>query len=430
MAIETETVDTEVPFGGPRSTAGGGRANRRVEVEHITVGSHEATTQRGEGANIEDDVITVGSGRQGRQLSESARKMLANIDKHGSVADVEGETPAEVAKPAAVAATPAPAPAATPETPAKPAEAAPTPAHLEEIERYKAVNERAIKRNQELLAELEGHRKAGPKKDLTKREQLIAEAAQLYLEDSPGALRKFIAAGIDLEDPNHADVTEEMKGLYEDLTAKELGVSLDDGKAAKREMARIRKLHARDKREQAAQREAATKPAAAEDGAREVEFIGGQLSVSKADGKTFMQRYPLLSLAEHFDSTKPEALIWKHISAGIRAGELDPNLSNDALIEAAAKKIEARYQDLGEKYAKARPGTAQPTPAQPQVASNESSQSHGARTITAQDASVAPATPPAKKTEQPAAETKPRQWKNEKERRAYLARKHAGELTD
>jgi hypothetical protein len=229
-------------------------------------------------------------------------------------------------------------------------------------------------------------------------------------------------------------VESELAGLYQDLTAKELGVALDDGKQAARESARTRKAWEREKRERKAAEEAAAKlkPAdtEADDTATKHAIITNEISVKRADGKSLAERYPLtMKFAERLTGQKPEAVLWANINRGFATGELSRESSNDQLIESVAQKLEPLYQALGKEFVEALTpaSTAPPAVTTDARDSKASATSNGARTITTRDASVAPATSPAIKAEQVTkTEDKPapKPWRNERERREHLARQH------
>lgn len=408
-----EIVDDIVPVS---SVTRGGVMARPVISETVALGSLDARPDTS--SSSVDEAVPLAGARVGRSLSDGARKMLANIDKHGSVDDVE-TTPAETSAPAAAE---QPAAAAMPSAPA----AAETPAPVEAPPpaEHEDVAARLSKRNQELLAEVETLRSTKSKRELSKREQTLDEAERMWTEDSIGAIRRIAALAIGAEDPNSPEVDKQMSWLYHDLTEKELNVPLDPNVKSLRESERTRLMVARDKRERDAAAAAPTEPVADKQFTEHAELVGRHITASK-----HAEKYPLLmSLAEDFDAAKPEALILKAIHRGFATGELDPRTTDDKLIEAASRRIEDRYQALADKILKARPSTstAAPTPAPAANASptnGAAGQSHGTRTITAASASVAPATPPAPKTE-PQTEASPPKYRNEKERRAALARKH------
>lgn len=417
-----EQVDEVVSHGGAK----GGRPGRNVVNESITLGDRDATQDRGDsGRGVEDDRVTL-NGRAGRAMKASTVKMLANIDKHGTVDEgeesIEGSAVVvEPAKPAEVTTPPAAAAAVT------------TPAVADTVDptiEFRTANERLSTRNRELVAENEKLKGGGARREPSAREKALDEIERMYAEDSVGAIRRLQALALGIDDHASKDVDAELSGLYQDLTARELGVSLDDTAQAKREAMRTRQILARDKRERKAETEAAAKPVEDPEATQTAQMhtiIGNELSLKRADGKSIAERFPLLTaFAADLEGSKPEALLWTGIKRAIQAGELDPNAPNDKLLEAVASQIETRYQALADKLVEARkPSTAQPIPATDAKDNQAQGQGHGTRTITNASASVAPATPPAKKPE-PKVEDKPK-WKNEKERRRELARRHAGE---
>lgn len=429
-----DIVQDVSPIGIGKSGSPNSAANRPVISQTVSPSggaSRGAATEGGGSPTIEQ---TVSNGvRGGRMLSESTREMLANLDKHGSVkappapeAPVPDESPPAPAS--AVASTPAPtqagAAAAPAAEPAKPAE--PTDEH-------RAAYERVRTRNRELIAENE-KLKAGPRREPTAREKALDEAERTYLDDPVAAIRRLIATVQGIDDPKHKDVDAELSGLYQDLTARELGVPVDPTRQELRESTRTRLALARDKREWQSERAAAT--AAPPDDpeaklvAEHASLIGTRLSSKQADGKTVGEAYPLtMRLAERLHGSKPEALILATIREGFKSGEFDPKEHDDKLIEQAAKKIETHYQALGELFGQASPSTATPTPTADATANKETARNQVGRTITNASASVAPATPPAKQTDKPA-EDNPRRKKpgeTEDQFRRRISRMHLGD---
>lgn len=256
--------------------------------------------------------------------------------------------------------------------------------------------------NRALYEEFEAYKKQP--RDVSSADKLLQEAAKSYLDDETVALRKFIAAGLGLADHNAPEVEQELRDLYGDLTAKELGVTPDTAQQAKREAARTRRQWEREKRERKAQEQSLSTAPAQDAQAKEdqeaAQYIGTKLSPKSAD-------YPLLTtLANDLDGMPPELVIAKVIRREIKTGRLDKNQSDEDLIAAAAKIAESRYQALRDMFTKASPTPSQsPSTATPNgkpsaaasSARPDTRQSHGARTLTAADASVAPATPPASK---------------------------------
>jgi hypothetical protein len=234
-----------------------------------------------------------------------------------------------------------------------------------------------------------------------------------------------------------------MSGLYKEWTASELKVSLDDGARALIGERRNRALIDRDKREREAARKREEDRNRSEEGKRRVQ------SVIKALGEElttkYAGKYPLLmEHAQLFDNLPPEQALFNAISRGIGAGQHKHDDPDDVLVDHYAKELEARYkpryealersfstrlEPIFEKKFKPAPSTAPVGQAAASVASNgqaaDPSQA-GVRTITNASASVAPASPPAA-PEQPTKDDKtPPKWRNEDERRRYLAELHFG----
>lgn len=405
----TEGVTTEdevAPLGsGARGRDSGPRTARGSIVEDMVVGG--LTAKPAGGARGEAEDVTVNSRGGGRVLSETAQKLLAKLDDSPPVA------PAET--PPAAAAAPAPA------TPASETPATPTPA--DPAAEYIARADRLAQHNAKLLAELESVRARSARGEPSARDKALDEAERGYLESPIASIRRLIATAIGVDDPKHEAVDAEMKGLYQDLTEQELGVSLDDARKAQREALRTRKLMERDRRERAAETAKPPEPTEAPE-AKQTAEMAAKIAPLLAAGK-HAERYPLLmALAPDFDGRKPEELLWHGIRRGIQLGELDPNTPDDKLIDEVSKKIETHYQALADKIVKARTpvtSTAPPTQASDSSGSKVDLPSNGVRTITNASASVAPATPPAAKPA-PTSDTPPK-YRNEKERRLAIARR-------
>lgn len=422
-----EMVTGGEPAARPASAQRERAAPRRTFTESVTIGSLDARPD--DAGDADQETITIGR-RGGRVFTERQNKMLANIDKHGDVADAPAavepakteslpaaagaaDAGAVAASPAAAtpaAAAAAPAPAADPATPDQAAE------HRERADRLATHNQRLLAENAEL-------RKRGATRELSAREKALDVAERGYFDDSVGSIRQLIAVAIGSDDPKSKEVDEELKGLYQDLTERELSVSLDTATKANREAARTRKILERDKRERKAE---TTTPAATPDpaeAARDAEhlsIISDWMTTEDAATK-----FPLLMKhSQYFDGMEPKNLVLSIIRNGFETGEFDPKSDDKKLIDAASRKIEAHYKSVADRFGPA-PSTAAPT-TQATVATDSKAdpQGNGTRTITNASASVAPATPPAKKPETQT-EEKPK-FRNERERRAALAAKHFG----
>ena len=370
------------------------------------------------------EVISDNGSRDRRKYSEAILERIANIEKRESGETIE-DKPAE----SAAAPTEDAGPATTPTSPtAATAPTEPPPPLPPDVEAVKAERDRFAKANEELLAEIEALRKDKPKP--TKQpNKLVLEAEETYVEDQITAIRKLIAAAHGYDDLADKRIDDEIRDLYTDLTANVVGVKPEESHLAKREAARARQLLAREKRERKAEEESAADRAKADAEAKQAEtaatFIGNRLSQPQSDGKTLRDRFPLLTqFAERLDGMKPEALIWQTIQRETKTGKLAAK-DDDALITAAAEMMETRYQDLADKFGKAKPlptqpSTAQPSPPTTTSARPEQRQQTAARTLTSADASVAPATPPAPKTETP--KDKPPSFKNRKAHQEWALR--------
>ena len=435
--MPVEIVEEMAPVGGGKPAVGNARVARGQIHESITVGGGSVSAPaRDEGASkVEQEDIRLGKHGPGR-FSERALKMLANIDKHGTVDDEPPAAPTPDSPPAATGADSAgtaaqPVPQAPPPKSPDAATAAPSTAPNKSTEdaiaEHKARADRFAEHNTRLVAELEQLRAKPARGEMTAREKALDEAERTIVEDSVGALRKVYATALGVDDPKHPLVDKHLTWLYHDLTERELGVPLDASTKAQREAERTRHMLDRDKRERAeAARPAAAAPGPDPDTAAKVGRVS-QL-IGAGDHAT---KYPLLrNLSTDFDGMKPEELLWKEINRGFQTGEYLRDAQDDALIDQASKKIETHYQALADKIAKARPQTAASTatPTQTAVATERKAdpQDNGVRTITNASASVAPATPPAAKPA-PTETTQKKPWRNEKERIRALAAKHFGD---
>ena len=289
-------------------------------------------------------------------------------------------------------------------------------------------------RNRELISELDTARKT-PKSQRTERETALVAAESAYVEEgSVPALRKFLAVIVGAA-PDSKEVDAELAGIYTDLTARELGVSLDQNQQALRDNARTRLLLARDKREKA---EAAKKPDV-DDSADAVQYenaakhVDNLLVTKGQSGTSIADEYPMLmNLAEDFDGFKPGEVLARAIRQEIMTGTLDPKTSDIDMVRLVAPKIEQHYDAVAKRIEAARAkktktGTTIPSgkPKAVVEAATETRKGQAARTITNTTASRAPATPP-KTTKQKAAATEKtrKDFKSDTEWRRHLLDKH------
>jgi len=470
MNMPTITV-TETPHVENKNTpadnsrvADARRAARTHESVNGAIGSVHTTTTERSGGSVHEHKHSRG-GAADRALSESARTMLANLDKHG---DVRGDASAATTVTVREGGTPAaeakaepghardgkPAPEAkdskTDETKAPaPASGDAKPEPTKEAEATKAADadltaryERIVEHNKKLVAELE-RREAASASDLDDRGKEL-DAIERDMTAAPmTAIRRLVAlnAGVKADAP---EVDEIMSGLYKEWTATELKVSLDDGARALIGERRNRALIDRDKREREAARKRDEDRGRSEEGKRRVQAVVkalGEELTTKYAGK-----YPLLM--EHaalFDNVPPEQALFNAISRGIGAGQHKHDDPDEVLVDHYAKELEARYkpryealeksfsarlEPVFEKKFKPAPSTAPvgqaAASASTTVPAADPNQA-GVRTITNASASVAPASTPAAPG-QPTKDDKPApKWRNEDERRRYLAGLHFGD---
>lgn len=407
---ETNTVD-EVVSERPSTQIGG--ALRARPVAHETVDAGTGTTKVTKNG-AEEDAISEGA-RKGRVYKESTVKLLEQLESEEAAArapaahemgdadedeptadadagDDEGESTVdaasagegdvgdggEVAAGAGAAPAPKPDPAAEWQTKAQSLE----------------------QRNREILAELEAAR-ATPKSQRTERETALVDAESAYVEEGTiPAIRKFIGVIVGAA-PDSKEVDAELSGLFTDLTARELGVPLDQNQQALRDNARTRLLLARDKREKAD----GAKKAEPGDGAAEamnyeaaVNYVDNMLVTKGQSGTSLADEYPMLmTLSEDFDGFKPGEVLARAIRQEIMVGTLDPRTNEVDMIRAVAPKIEKHYDAVAKKIEAARAKKTKPdttpsvTPKVAPATSKEQRQSTEARTITNATASHAPA---------------------------------------
>jgi hypothetical protein len=353
----------------------------------------------------------------GRELPSSVLDKIDALAKDRGVAidddAPDEEPPSEETKPPEEAAPETPTEAPKPETPAAPSE-----------DKLRA--DRLEAANVKLAADLEVER-ARP------RGTTGFVAKTDYLDDSTTALREYIAHTLGIADPKAKEVDAELALLYTDLTAKELGVPVEEAQQAKRDAARTRQILAREKREREASKQTTEADAKADleakTAAHAASIIGNRLQTKREDGTAIAESFPLLmALSQDLDGMKPESLLWKVVEREIKMGRFDPGTPNEQLIDAAAKLVETHYQAVVAKATKATtpkvspPSTApKPNDATASASKETRQQSHGARTLTNADASVAPSTPPAPK--KPAAKKEPPpKFKSDSERKDWALR--------
>jgi hypothetical protein len=396
---ETQSVDevVSVRSGSPR----GGLSARPVEDEAVSTSGAPAKISR---SGVEEETH---EGRRGRAFKASTEALLEKFEKEsqddarspapheeGDADEDEGQEAGDEDSTDDAEAGEANA-EGEPSDDAEPADEEAAPA--DEWQTKAATLEA---RNRELLSELDTARKT-PKTQRSDRETALVSAEASYIEEgSIPALRKFLGVIVGAA-PDSKEVDAELAGLYTDLTAKELGVSLDQNQQALRDNARTRLLLARDRREKV---EAEKKPVA-DDAVDTVQYgeaarlVDNLLSTKGQSGTSVADEYPMLmALSKDFDGYAPGEVIARAIRQEIMTGTLDPKLNEIDLVRAVAPKIEKYYDGVASRIEAARakqtnPGTTTPS-VKPKAAidpSKEQRQSPAARTLTNAAASRAPA---------------------------------------
>ncbi len=441
-----QVIDEVVSARTP-SARGGGVSARPVESERVDMATGAVMADR---SGVEDDSHGEG-GRRGRVFKESTAKLLEKFEKEEQDARApapheegdadEGEEGGnEVADEGSEDAADETGDAA--ESAEGDTEAGEDESEGEEAgegepsAEWQTTAQRLEARNRELLGELETARKT-PKSQRTDRETARVAAEAAYIDEgSVPALRKFLSV-ITGAAPDSKEVDAELAGLYTDLTARELGVALDQNQQTLRDNARTRLLLARDKREKV---EAEKKPVV-DDSADTVQYeqaakyVDNMLVTKGQSGTSLADECPLLmSLAEDFDGYKPAEVLARAIRQEYMTGSLDPAGNESDALRTVAQKIERYYDGLAKKIEAARvrktkPSTTTPS-AEPKAAveaSKEQRQSQGARTLTNAAASRAPAKLPkatAKIKSKSTAEKTRKDFKTDADFREYLFDKH------
>lgn len=434
-----EVVDEVVNV---RSQSRGGSASRPMQEESVNASTGSTKVER---SDAEDETHT-GAVRAGRKFSKSTEDMLSKLDQEDTDARTlspheegdadEGEEVDDGADAAAPGADEpdgeeAPSEEGDGEEPGEEGDETPDPA-AEWQEKYGTLEAR----NRELISELETARKT-PKAQRTERETSLLAAEAAYIDEgSISSIRKFLGVIIGAA-PDSKEVDAELAGVYTDLTARELGVALDENQKALRDNARTRLLLARDRREKAD----AAKKTEPDNSVVEVNFehaakhAENLLATKVQGGTTLADEYPLLmSLARDFDGYGPTEVLARAIKQEIETGTLNPNASDIDMVRHVASKIETHYDGVAKRIEAARAKTKKPgtTPsAKPKAAvepSKEQRQSPGARTLTNAAASRAPAKPPkanpTKAKSKPTGDKTRKDFKSEREWQEHLLDKH------
>lgn len=459
---------TEVPAGkstpnqGSDRAADAARAGRPKLTESVVHGGSIDRPDRPKIREGADSHVHVhGGGPANHRLSDRAKAMLANLDKHGDingpkeggdkgpgtsttgVTVVESAgTPAPASEPEKPAdkpdeapvgdqpatGDPAKDPAAAPEKPvekpAEPAAAAPDPKLTAEIERLQA-------HNRKLVSELEARSSAPALDD---RHQELDAIEKMAIENPIGALERLFTLAIGAKEAKDPAVQRFLSGVYGDWTERELKVPMDRAARAEFGSERNNLLIQRDRRERAAGETSAAEKAKAADRERSVRETVTTLDRQLTEAR-HSEKFPHLMNSELFDGITPGQRLFTAIAQGIAAGDWEKVPSDDKLVEHYSakldKELQARDQKLRAYYTpKPTTSTATPTPASEPSKDKASdapakADQAGVRTITNASASVAPPKPPVAAAPATAGkDDKPPTFRNEAERRLWLARKH------
>lgn len=439
---ETQTVDEVVAAHTPRAGAAMARP-----VVNETVDSHGAVTVA-KGAAREESMQE--GGTVGRKFKPStialfdklegkdlAGKPTAQTPAPHDEGDPDDDAPNEEPTGAegeadpddeGLVETPAEGEEPTEDTPEEPTDETPP-----EVEELRATKARLEQTNKTLLSQLEEARKT-PKHERSAREQALVDAEQAYVDKGTvPALRMFLATVVGAA-PDSKEVSEELAGLYADLTANELNVPLDQSQQSMRKAARATLALARDKRERA---EGEKKAAPVNtDEAQQIEagarFIDNQLLTKGPNGSSIADEYPrLMKLAEHFDGMKPAELLARACLQAYKTGVRDPREAPDVTIRAIATEIEAHYKAVADAITAASAtttdttkGAPKKTPATQPNKNQSGAKGQGAHTISQATASKAPGTAPRTKQKTTTGEKTRKDFKSDAAWRQYLFDKH------
>lgn len=419
MAAE-ETVDVEVSLGSNKRVGNAG-SSRGVVHEVVDPTTGDVTVISGKSAEIED----VGEGAAPpKRFKPTTEALLAKLEERD-----EGDGgPGDPDDPDNTATTGADEGASGEETGDGTEGSDETSAGEETVNEWQTKAQQMESANRQLLAELDTARKT-PSVDRSEYEQGLVDAWKSYVDEgSTVAIRKFIGAVIGAA-PDSKEVAAELSGVYVDLTANEVGVPLDQSQQAMRDAARARLALARDKRERAESDKKATVANSGE--AQQIEQAAGYIdsifTKPGQNGTSYAEEFPLtFKLAERFDGMKPGKLLAHAIRHEVKIGNLTGREPEDVLIRHAARAIEKHYDETLNLGLTARPtknktDTTKSGTQTPKPASKDQRQSTGAHTITNAKASVAPATPPKTKKQEPKTQEKPK-FKSKREAQDFALR--------
>jgi hypothetical protein len=416
--MSNQVVDDETPHVG-RSSGGGGLNARPMLEEAVDENGNTVRRGRALGRSIEDeDVHDLAPGVKIRKFKPSLEKLFEDLDKGRAEGDGdEGDPDAmpdeehvvddEVDPDATEADAQEVAPDEAQQQVGQAAAQKPAPKQPQanvDLDKIRTERDSVLAHNRALAAENQQLRsRPAPKFEPPAHVKALEEAVEIYDRDPTTSIKRFLAVVLDAAHDSK-EVDEELSGVYGDLTAKEIGVPLEQAAKANRNATLARLALARDKKSRQVQpAESAPNPENGV-GSQQVAEANAKyirenfLDAKQGDKPTVAERYPLMNaMSEEFDGMKPEELLWQVLKSEKDAGNpfFTSPRKEDELVEFAAKRVEDHYSGIIERASKARkqPDTAKPNNAQ--AASNEQRQQTGARTINNARASQAPASPPA-----------------------------------
>lgn len=367
------------------------------EVEIGRIGEHSTRP-------IKDSTRAIIEAAKARIAGAPEAKTAAKtVEQPAAPAAAAPMQPAESTKPAGAAeqpkADPAPSSAAATTT-------NPTEPHADTVRAN-----RLAEHNTRLVAELESLRKAPPAHGDA---AVLKEVDGLFTTNPLAGVRKMFARQLGVPEDSK-EITQHLRFLESDLTNDRIGVPFTEDSERDRKAARTLVAIQREMRERKAE-ETKTEPAPSSDDAESVSFVGNRLAATK-----HAENYPLLTAwGEYVHGAKPAAVIWQALKHGVAIGELDRNEPFDQLIDKTSKSLESYYQDLLAKAPKAAPTSTATTPAPatpPPEAPKGDPSGQRVPSLTSATTSAAPAT-------MPATTPKIESFRNERERRLNIIKRH------
>lgn len=305
----------------------------------------------------------------------------------------------ETPKPAAEVPSATPAPSAVAQPPPAAPVAAPAPV-ADDAAELRTTIDRQAKLLEQATGEIERLSK-GQTDEIRARVESLRAAEDGYLDNPYQSVRRYVANSLGVKEDDAAAIDEEIDALTRDLiAARHPGTyQLDEATKANRNAALLKRSLTRDRqRGEASKRETETQEQRRQADLADrsdQQIIARHLESNK-------QSHPhLMALAGPLDGSTPEAKVLEAIKTGIAVGHFDPKTPPERLLTMGAELAEKHYRARLDAIQKARPNTdtaaPSPPPVQPagaadaNVKDGTARQSHGSRTITNADASVAPA---------------------------------------